>query len=241
MVRTLDVSVGHTYPTKLSGDVVVIDIFNYYNILVEFANTKATKVVRLDHLRSGSIKDTTVPAIVYGVGLYDGDVSDSSTPAYRKWTGMLRRCYDAETQRKQPSYNGCTVSEAFKRFSSFKNWCELCKGYGLVGWELDKDIRIKGNKIYSEDSCCFVPKELNNLTFSSSLKYSDKLLGVSFHKRTNKYRATLKTEHLGLFDTPEEAFAVYKDAKEVEIKRLAEKWKDQINDEVYTALLNWKI
>lgn len=41
--------------------------------------------------------------------------------------------------------------------------------------------------------------------------------------------------------TPEEAFQVYKVAKETYIKEVADEWKDKINPKVYQAMYNYQV
>ena len=107
------------------------------------------------------------------------------------------------------------------------------------GFHLDKDILIKGNKIYSFKTCCFVPVEINSLLTKTNSKRGNLPIGVS--KSGNKYKARLNSNLLGTFDTSKEAFKVYKVAKEKHIKEVAEIWKSQITKQVYKALLKYKV
>ena len=110
-------------------------------------------------------------------------------------------------------------------------------------FHLDKDILVKGNKIYSEDTCCFVPICINNLFTLRGLKRGELLIGVS--KKGDRFCASIhkhgKQKGLGTFDTELEAFWAYKEAKEAYIKELAEKWKDQIDPRVYEALMKYQV
>ena len=54
-------------------------------------------------------------------------------------------------------------------------------------------------------------------------------------------RATLNNKHLGHFNTADQAFQAYKEAKEAYIKEVANKWKNQIDPRVYDALMKWEI
>ena len=108
---------------------------------------------------------------------------------------------------------------------------------------MDKDILIKGNKIYSPETCCFIPQEINTI-FGNREKSRGKypigvrLSGKKYHARLFKNK---KYYHLGTFDTPEEAFQAYKVAKEVYIKEVADKWRKKIIDKVYQAMINFQI
>jgi hypothetical protein len=164
---------------------------------------------------------------------------------YVFWKGILERCYDEKYHSKQPTYKDCCVSEDFKYYPYFKGWCNKQIGFDQEGWHLDKDILVKGNKAYSEDTCCFVPSAINNLFVKSNSSRGDLPIGVSFDKDSQKYRPHLsmngKVSHLKRVDTVEEAFSMYKHIKEGHIKDIAEKYKGQIDKRVYQALLNYKV
>ena len=140
-------------------------------------------------------------------------------------------------------YEDCKVSDKFLRFRNFDEWCKQQVGFNIDGFDLDKDILYKGCKIYSENTCCFVPQEINKCL--KGYKSKSIKTGVQYHSRDKIYqtRGVVEGEyrHLGSFKTEEEAFLVYKKFKEVHVKSLAEKWKDQIDSRVYAALINWEI
>lgn len=183
-------------------------------------------------------------------GLYDRTYVDTSgrkrnSKEYALWLNMLTRCYREDSLTHRPLYTNCTVSENFKNFQWFANWCQRQVGYNQDGWHLDKDILFKGNKIYSEFTCVFLPTQLNTLLISCSATRGKFPIGVSYHKATKKFSATISTlcmqHHLGLFQTVEGAFQAYKKAKESFIKEQAESWKDQIDPRAYEALLNYTV
>lgn len=113
----------------------------------------------------------------------------------------------------------------------------------MQGWELDKDILIKGNKIYSAQNCELVPKKINLLFVKSNS--SRGILPIGVKKSGKKFRAKVMKnsveEDLGTFDTPEEAFEAYKIAKQVHIKDMANKYKKEITNRCYQALINYKV
>lgn len=106
--------------------------------------------------------------LVYGVGVNDADYMLKPTvngrreccPFYQKWKSMLERCYSDKNFKKYPSYIGCTVCYEWLIFSKFKSWME---NQDWKGKQLDKDIRVKGNKIYSPETCSFVSHAVNTI------------------------------------------------------------------------------
>ena len=186
--------------------------------------------------------------LVFGVGVLCGEKTTTNNEAlaeYVIWYGMLRRCYDSTFQDRHKTYFGCTVSENFKNFHYFKAWCNDQIGFGKYKFELDKDLLSKGNKIYSEDMCCFIPKEINLLIVRNKNKRGKYPIGVYYNKQRNRFVARVKRENkdynLGSFLTPADAFYAYKIAKEDHVKDVANKWKDQIDPRVYEALMNWNV
>lgn len=240
---------GSTFPTKSHGEVVVLEYINSKNIVVKFLNTGNIETVRASNLTSGLVKDHNAP-FVYGVGIVGNsptrDCNGRILKEYVLWTSMLSRCYSDKYIARFPTYAGCSVSENFKYYTYFKEWCNNQIGFDQQGWHLDKDILVKGNKIYSEDTCSFLPPEIN--TMFAKTRQNDGLgayVGVKLVKGSKRYSARLKKNgketHIGMFDTPELAFLAYKQAKEDYIKQVANKWKDRIDCRVYKVLMNYEV
>ena len=105
---------------------------------------------------------------IYGVAVNDAKYMISTTskgkkvqcPFYVKWFSMLSRCYNEKTQEKQPCYVGCVVCDDWLIFSNFKSW--MIK-QDWEGMQLDKDLLIPGSKLYSPDTCLFIPQKINKL------------------------------------------------------------------------------
>lgn len=168
--------------------------------------------------------------LVCGVGINDADYNTSSTVdgkkvqciAYRKWQAMLSRCYSDGYHSLNPSYVGCNVCDEWLIFSNFKRWFDL--NY-VDGWDLDKDIKIIGNKTYSPDACIFVPACVNSLILGMTGFKNGLPSGVEFYKDKpfNNYRVRPridgKKKHIGYFDTIEEAHSAYIKVKNDEILR----------------------
>ena len=165
----------------------------------------------------------------------------SKIKSYRYWTRMLDRCYRTYDR---VCYKNCKVSEGFKVFSSFDNWCKTQKGFLQNGFELDKDL-LGDSHLYSEETCCFIPKAINSLITNKVTSKGKFPTGVSFYKRTGLFKADCmykgKKKHLGYFDNPEEAFISYKKFKEAYVKEVALEWKDMLDNHVFEALLLWEV
>jgi len=169
---------------------------------------------------------------------------------YKLWTDMLLRC-TPKYWNKRPTYVGTTCSDNFKSYAYFYEWCNRQVGFNSRDgngkrWHLDKDLLVKGNKVYSEDMCVFIPQEVNSLILNRKMGRGSFPVGVYLDKRWNKYVSICcigkgDTKYLGSFDTSLEAFLVYKEAKESYIKQVAEQYKSQIDPRAYKALLEYEV
>ena len=177
--------------------------------------------------------------LICGVGISDLP-HIHGTDAYIHWKGMVRRCYDKKSLKTRPTYSDCTVCKEWLRFSVFKGWFD--KNY-IQGYALDKDILSKGNRVYSPDTCCFVPNEINTLLVTCKSQRGNLPLGVAPVLHSVTYRAHLGNKHLGCFATPEEAFQAYKSAKEQYVKERATKYfqEGKITQRVYQALMEYQV
>lgn len=181
---------------------------------------------------------------VYGVGINDADYvvmqnvngKQKLCPFYQKWKSMLNRCYSSKYQENFPTYINCSTCKEWLTFSNFKKWMIKQEWQGS---DLDKDIKIQGNKLYSPETCLFVPQEINKLlTDSKAIRGS---LPQGVHKKRDKYASQCnkngKRIHLGYFESAELAFEAYKEFKYNLIRLIAETQSEPLR----SALLNYRI
>ena len=245
--------VGKICKSLNSGDFKIVKYNDSRNVEIQFLKTGYRKVAEMKEVKSGEIKDPYLPS-VYGVGVlgakYPTRVNGVKTKEYVLWTNMLVRCYSDSSKKRRPTYEGCEVSDNFLYYEYFYEWCNKQIGFYNQGNEnpfhLDKDLLIKGNKVYNEDSCIFLPQEVNTLLTKCTASRGEYLIGVYWNKTNKAFRAMVrknkgKQEHLGYFNTEIEAFNAYKVAKEIFIKEQANKWKGKIDDRAYNALMNYKV
>jgi hypothetical protein len=226
----------------------IIECFSSIDNTILFKDSKRTVVynVAYKEFKNGNVKNYNLPS-VFNIGYlgYGNYAPINNKKVYSSWKSMLARCCDIKSQMnpKNISYIDCSIIEEWHNFQNFAKWYEEnWKPWMDNTWQLDKDILVKGNKVYSPETCCFVPKEINAI-FSSLLKNRSCVVGVV--REGKKFKSEIRCnnirKYLGTFNTPEEAFQVYKTAKEKYIKEVADKWKDQITDKVYQAMYNYKI
>lgn len=133
-------------------------------------------------------------------------------PYYIKWRNMIERCYSQKSLAIRLSYEGCYVCDEWKYFSSFKAWMEQ---QDWEGKDLDKDLIVKGNKLYSPETCFFIPSVVNTFMTERSRNRGEYPIGVTLRKINGRFKAACndyKTNlpvYLGDFTTPEEAFRAW--------------------------------
>ena len=241
--------VGKICKSNLSGDFKVLKYNGNKDVEVRFLKTGYETTVQLVHIKNGDVKDRYLPSVC-GVGIigtkYPVSEGGRDTKDYALWKRMLERCYSDSYQKKRPTYKGCKVSDNFKSYEYFYEWCHSQIGFGVDGFELDKDLLIKGNKVYSESTCVFIPSEINLLLVKREASRGEHPIGVYWSKTNKAFIAQINKnkgmqEKLGLFKTELEAFNAYKQAKEAFIKEQANKWKDKIDERTYEALMNYQV
>ena len=241
--------VGRICKSLNSGDFKILKYNDSKNVEIQFLTTGYRKVAEMKEVRNGGIKDPYAPS-VYGVGIlgikYPSTINGVNTKEYALWNHMLERCYSNTYKKKYTTYEGCEASENFKSFEYFYEWCHRQVGFGNQGWHLDKDLLTKGDKVYSENTCVFLPQEINKVLTKREVSRGNHLIGVYwcntkkvFVARVNKNKG--KQEYLGRFKTEIEAFNAYKVAKEAFVKEQANKWKDKIDIRAYNALMKYEV
>lgn len=237
---------------KLNSKMILIEYRNANDIDVYFPEYNWTfEHAKYNNFKNGEIKCPYEPR-VYGVGhigegRYKIRENGKITKCYEMWRSMLRRCYVKDYQEKHPTYIGCKVCNEWHNFQNFAEW--YYENYYIIDnerMELDKDILVKGNKIYSPETCEIVPKNINLLIVKSNNLRGKYPIGVSYDKRLNKFKSYCndsngKHIYLGIYDSPEEAFYSYKIFKEKIIKDVAEKYKTFIPKRLYKALCDYKV
>lgn len=176
-----------------------------------------------------------------GVGINDADhivrllVSGEwiTSPFYKTWADMLKRCYSTQYQESWPTYVGCTVCDEWLLFSNFRSWM---LDQDWRGHDLDKDLKVPGNKIYGPDTCLFIPQGANKLFTDHGASRGDYPLGVYLSSGRYKAQCSVngKQRAIGRFDTPEEAHAAYLDFKIKHCLEVARKYPQPLRAYIET-------
>jgi hypothetical protein len=238
---------GRIFNSNNFGDFKVLKYNGTFDLLIEFLTTGYKCSVSLNNIKTGRVKDPTFPH-VFGVACI-GDGPYKSRPgdnqpqfkSYKVWKEIINRCYSSKCS-SYPNYGGrgVKVCDGWLNYQNFAKWWE--DNY-VDDFVIDKDLIDKGSLIYSPETCCFIPVEINSALTNRRNHRGQYPIGVRVKDGAiiAQINDNGKKRHLGTFKTVEEAFDVYSKAKKESLKNYAEKWKEKLTDKAYNAIINYKI
>jgi hypothetical protein len=236
--------VGETFYTNTGDGFEIIKYPDRKSCTIRFYDGIAVENIQFSNIKKGQVIHPNYKSLYgigyTGVGKYKKEIKNSMY-----WKNIFQRAYSKEYHEKYPTYIDCIIADDWHNFQNFAEWFENNYNSKIMkSWCLDKDLLIKGNKIYSAETCCFIPNEINVL-FTKRQNHRGKYpIGVS-RTKSGKFLTILSKNSIpirvGLFNTPELAFEAYKIAKEAYIKEKADEWKPFIDSRVYKAMYNYKI
>jgi len=234
----------------------IIEYRNSQDIDVKFEDGYISKNKKYCHFLNGKIKNHQYNDVL-NVGCsgekYQTKKNGTHTQEYILWRGMLFRCFDEKYKEKEPTYKDAACCEEWLLYDNFYEWVHKQDNYltlinNNIKFGLDKDIMVKGNKLYSPETCFLVPNNVNALFTKNDAKRSNLPIGVYLGRRAIHYSSRCSNPygdriiHHG-FNTPEEAFYQYKKDKEMIIKEVANKEYSirAITKECYDAMYRYNV
>jgi hypothetical protein len=232
--------------TNISGlKMKCIEYYNSSNISVEFENGYVIHNVQWNNFVRGKVKDKSKK---------DSKIIKSGklSKEYYTWIHMLDRCFNEKIKEQKPTYKDCICCDEWLIFDNFCSWLHEQENFSIwqnLKWSaIDKDILVKGNKIYSPETCCLVPINVNSLFVKQDTNRGNLPIGVFL--RNDKYKAycanpllNKKAILIGSYDNQEDAFLCYKQYKENLIKQIADiEYNNQtITKECRDAMYAYKV
>ena len=232
----------------------IIEYYNDKNIIVEFQDEyKSQRKTSYRYFKRGEVINFYFPNVC-GIGII-GDTRTSSggkmKNSYNIWNSMINRCYNNRVKEKHNTYTNCYVCNEWLCYANFEKWYdenyyEVCEINNKMC--LDKDILVKGNKIYSPETCVFVPNNINCL-FTKTDKLREIFpIGVYLSKDGSYVsqmsitkNGTKTKKYLGRYSSINSAFLEYKKNKEKHIKNVADYYSDKIPNKIYEAMYNYTV
>ena len=250
--------IGENNINRFGTNMIIVEYTDSMNIVVEFQDVfKMKKVTTYHKFKTGNVSnpyDRKVCGVGYiGQGKYGSGTKYNKDNCYSVWSRMIVRCYDPYVINRDAglSYKDCTVCEEWHNFQNFAKWYEE-NYYEIPGEKmcLDKDLLVRGNNVYSPDTCVFIPERINILIKKQRCSKIGMLTGV-YKSNRNKYAVRCSVSEgekcisvrkfFGEYDTEGEAFLVYKKIKEREFKKIANHYKTNIPVNAYKSLYSFTV
>lgn len=231
--------IGQRCLTNAYGWCTVVEYVDAFNVTVEFDEPKAKVRTEARSVKRGEIRNPLQPdenGFFCGSGLYD-----SHDWMYQTWSHMKARHFDRNG--RNPAYWDVCVCESWKNYQSFAAWCVI--QVHKQGWHLDKDLLVKGSREYSPNTCIFLPADVNTFMTKRLSCRGEAPIGVTVHPRDGsinvQYTKDGQHMYLGTYASHEEAFGIYKEAKTLHARELADRYKGVIDSRAYEALMNYEV
>lgn len=241
------------FESKSFGPFIVTKYVSTTEVHIKFINTGYESVVAAKEVRLGKVKDYLVPNVAghgyIGIGEHLATVNGKSSKEYEVWCGILKRAYNVEWRKStgNENYSDVTVCGEWHNFQNFAKWYkENTKDLPEGIYEVDKDLKIVGNRHYSPSTCSIVPGLVNTL-FTGTKDDRDLPRGIHFDKHSQKYIAQIhrgettktgkmKQSYLGRYSNKDDAIEAYRKAKIEQCRLLAQRYENILDRDVYLNL-----
>lgn len=236
---------------KQGVKMTIVEYRSSTDIDVEFEDGYILNNVRYDHFKDKTLKSLMSKSAMgvgfIGEGEYECSINSKITREYNAWHHMLQRCNSKKFKEKNITYKDCCISEEFLNFQLYAKFYNENKWTDSLNLIPDKDIKTKGNKIYSRDTILLVDARINSLFTQRKNGRGKYPIGVV--KKGNKFHSRMSDGNgnmtfLGAYNTEVEAFYAYKKAKEEFIKQIADYYKSKYINfpiELYNAMYAWEV
>lgn len=212
--------VGEIYATNNCGNIVLIEHQGLQVYKVQFEDGTIVSNVTFGRIQEKTVKNPNAKNIYNVACIGSGIKPKDNKRAYSHWINMIQRVYSSGYRERYPTYIGTSVCDEWLTFKNFVQWFNI--NY-ITNWVLDKDIKVVGNKVYSPDTCMFVPQEINTL-FRKCSNSNTGLQGVT-KSNNNRYFAKPCNIYLGVYDSEKEALKVTIDYKNKKLYGFIEQYK----------------
>ena len=185
---------GEKHFSNQGYEVEIIKYFSATNCTIRFNDERNTirEKVAVKEILSGSVKNSYHPETLgvgyMGVGKYTSRIDGKMTKCYTCWNNMLRRSCSIKYKQKHPTYKEVTLCKEWHNFQNFAKWYENTYPHHIknIKFQLDKDLLQQGaeNKIYSSETCVWLPPIINTFLSNKNSKNTSKYTGVCFEKNS---------------------------------------------------------
>lgn len=228
---------------------MIFDVVTFVNQQVGLFTGAATDLEVSDALMENISNRGRPPKknmMISGFGVNDAPYATKQTingkvvrcPAYLCWVNMIHRVHSELVLSMRPTYSGASICDDWSSFMEFRRWWAINQ---VDGWHLDKDI-LSPLKIYSPDSCIFIPPRLNSFVVDCGKSRGDLPIGVHRNGKAKNFRARCrdtekrKNVHLGYFSDAFEASSAWRSYK-LSIAASMRDMMDKIDLRIYAGVV----
>ena len=198
-------------------------------------------------------RDKTKSSFYNSEGIYKTRIAGIKTKACQLWENLRNRTeyLPLRNPSRHGKYADVIVCGEWKDFQVFADWFYSTKSNGHYheGWTLDKDLLVKGCKVYSPETCVFLPPEVNRALNTRSRARGELPVGLCYGGKNRafidmQYGCDDPDYHVWKYfpvDQVAEAFAEYKVAREGNIRNMAITYEGKLDSRAYSALLSYTI
>lgn len=208
----------------------IVEVRGFEDYLVKWdSDNSLQEVTSWPHIKAGNVRNKN--SLIFGVGILDKRFPNDEWEN-GLWRKMLSRTH-WENRTNLKNYDSVELCEDVKIYSSFYARIQEIKHLYKDGWALDKDVLSVhyGKSIkYSRETLTFLPRELNHYC----CVFGDGVIFVG-----KRYRAQADDMNLGLYDSYEEAHAVYSKFKKSRLNKLIDKYQGELDPLVEKTLREW--
>jgi len=207
--------IGETHVSNEGYNIVVVKGGDKKGYVMVNIGGRYNKTVSYSQLVKGKVKNLYHKSVFgkgyVGIGKHKVSIKGVLTKKYDTWKGMLKRCYSSDYHIEHPAYKDITVCDEWHNFQVFGEWYD--EQYKKDGWRLDKDLLSRGNKVYSPDTCVFMPRELDVFLVrdkrNRDCPTGVKRVGSRYYSQS-RWSLSGRLLHLGTYDIIEEADLAYR-------------------------------
>ena len=174
---------------------------------IRFLLTNTEITVRVRDAIRGMVKDPYYPKI-YGVACVGNTYTNEDHRFfYKKWKSMISRCYN-EKDVKYKFYKNCSVIKEWLCFENFLKDVAYLPGYEemminkeKIIYTLDKDKLQQGkdNKIYSKETCMWIPLSENlkqeAIDYRANNVTTSNYFGIVLDQGKYKVQSSVRTQY----------------------------------------------
>ena len=195
----------------------------------------------------GNVKNPYHPSLLnkgfLGVGIYKPKDYE-----YHVWKNVLNRIYNEEYHIKHSTYKKAKLCKEWHNYQTFAKDINEMYGFNMKDengklYHIDKDILSKNKKVYSKETCLFIPPKINTFLNQNKKKEGGLPTGVKYRHQDQRYEARISIDgeliYLGSCMTIELARDIYVKARNERARKLASIYKGKVDDRVITFLENY--